>query len=61
MTNLKLTNKYREEGGQWHDATGATLSYARTLLAEYREAEPANEWRLETRGTSANWHRMEDK
>lgn len=60
MKTLKLTNKYREDGGSWMDATDATVNYARTLLAEMQIEEPANDWHLETRGTSSDWHRMEE-
>lgn len=60
MTNIKLTNKYREAGGQWIDANTATISYALKLLSEMNKAEPANDWHLETRGTVSDWHRMEN-
>lgn len=59
MTNLKLTNKYREEGGHWINATSAILAYALKLCAECQEADPNSDWHLETRGTSADWHRFQ--
>jgi hypothetical protein len=60
MKNLRLVNKYREDGGGWIDASTTTLAYAKKLLGEMREAEPADEWHLETRGTSADWHRIDE-
>ena len=58
MKNLKLTNKYREDGGAWFNADAKTIAYAQKILVECRETEPTNDWHLETRGESADWHRM---
>ena len=60
MADLKLTNRTREDGGKWLNATETTLTYARKLLREYRESEPLSDWHLETRGTVADWHRINE-
>ncbi len=59
FTSLRLTNKHREQGGQWF-YTDRNLAYARSLLADMQRAEPSHNWRLECRGTIADWHRWQD-
>jgi len=56
---LRLTNKHREQGGQWF-YTDRNLAYARSLLADMRREEPSLDWHLECRGTVADWHRWQE-
>jgi len=59
MTNLRLRNTDNEDGGAWINADTGQLAYARKLLADLRRDEPEAGWRLETRGTATQWHRMD--
>ena len=58
-TNLRIRNTYNEDGGAWINANTGQLAYARKLLADLRRDEPEAGWRLETRGTATQWHRMD--
>lgn len=62
MTNLRLTNRTREAGGDTYCEPGnAThLIYSAAVLAEYRTTEPKADWHYETRGTDTAWHRVKD-
>jgi hypothetical protein len=61
FTTIRLTNKHREEGGQWYcqPQEVGKLAQVKLVLAECREAEPDADWHLEARGTQAGWHRWE--
>lgn len=56
---LRLTNKYREVGGDWF-FSDRNLAYAKSVLADLQREEPSHDWHLETRGSQANWHRWQD-
>jgi len=45
FTTLRLTNKHREQGGQWF-YTDRNLAYARSLLADIQREEPGLDWHL---------------
>ena len=60
ITNLRIRNTYNEDGGAWINANTGQLAYARKLLADLRRDEPEAGWRLETRGTATQWHRMDN-
>ena len=59
FTTLRLTNKYREEGGQWF-FSDRNLACARSVLVDLIREEPSRDWHLECRGTQADWHRWQD-
>ena len=59
MTNLKLTNTMRENGGEWY--AHIVTDYHRNILRECRAEEPCAGWKLQTRGEmSAVWHDFQD-
>ena len=68
MTNLRLRGTIRDggvtiplDGGAWFVSLDKGITdYHRKLLAEYRADEPANNWRLETRGTGTLWSKVAD-
>lgn len=57
MTNVRLINKWRENGGEWTVRSDADMKRIQRELDAYRREEPRADWHLETRGTSASWHR----
>ena len=56
--NMRIVNTLGEDGGRWivHPADTKRLAYIRRELAEMQRIEPSSGWRLETRGTTADWH-----
>ena len=60
MINLRLRSRDNDNGGEWYDTNPHALQQARRGLTALQKAEPQNEWHLETRGTSATWHRYQD-
>jgi len=61
-TNIKFTNRNREDGGSFKcDPSDAKrVAYLKKELATYREEEPKADWHAETQGTkSGGWHRMD--
>jgi hypothetical protein len=61
QSTVKLTNKFGEQGGEWIVAPDdpAKLAWCRKSCAAYQAEEPDKDWHLMTRGTIADWHRME--
>ncbi len=61
QSTVKLTNNRGENGGEWIVAPGedAKLAFCRKACAAYQTEEPDRDWHLMTRGTIADWHRME--
>lgn len=62
ITTMRLTNKYRENGGEWYldYDDKKMLAYIKKDLAAARAEEPDRDWHLETRGTHVGWHRIAD-
>lgn len=60
ITNVKLTNKYREKGGEYYIPPNNPQAMSRAYkdLADYRTEEPKVDWHIETRGYGLPWHRM---
>ena len=64
MTTLRIIRhkNVKEIAGEWYCDPDQTKKLARVKreLAELQAEEPLFGWHLETRGTAADWHDMEE-